>query len=489
MTASPNKGIDATLDWAIRLQADGFRAIPHLSARMIPTGPSWPSCSTARADGRADPRLRRRWRRRRARRVPRRAVAAPGDDRARPPVRGHRLPGLPQRPRRHPGRGPRAGAPRQGAVRRARDLADGLRHEAHRALGPAPARRRASRRTSSSACPGVADPQKLLNVAARIGVKDAKRFLVKNLRFVTGMARSGGFYKPTGFVEDLAPLLADPARRRDRLPPVHVQRRRGDRGLAPVDARGVTRRLGCVAGPGGLPGAAVDAAARGGRAAPCPTGEWAPEQVVRHLIAVEIEVHQARLADLDDAAGAGLGLGGAGAVARRAVAGPRRAAGPVRRRCARRRWRRSMALDEAGWARAGHAHAARPLDVAGLLPQRRRPRRRAPGRPRLAGRRQPPPVISRQRGRRVERDAERPSALHRRRRGSSGSGARVAGSSDAGRAPRKAIIPGTRWRTYEKSSAPMTGCGEIVDAVVADDPDGQVADPCRSRSGSFIVTG
>jgi methylenetetrahydrofolate reductase (NADPH) len=61
--------------------------------------------------------------------------------------------------------------------------------------------------------PGVADPQKLLNVAARIGVKDAKRFLVKNLRFVTGMARSGGFYKPTGFVEAMGPLLADPSAR------------------------------------------------------------------------------------------------------------------------------------------------------------------------------------------------------------------------------------------------------------------------------------
>jgi len=35
VTASPAKGIDATLDWAVRLQADGFRAIPHLSARMI----------------------------------------------------------------------------------------------------------------------------------------------------------------------------------------------------------------------------------------------------------------------------------------------------------------------------------------------------------------------------------------------------------------------------------------------------------------------
>jgi methylenetetrahydrofolate reductase (NADPH) len=27
------------------------------------------------------------------------------------------------------------------------------------------------------------------------------------------MAKSGGFYKPTKFVEDLAPLLADPAAR------------------------------------------------------------------------------------------------------------------------------------------------------------------------------------------------------------------------------------------------------------------------------------
>src|ERR1044072_2964659 len=35
VTASPAKGIDATLDWAARLQGDGFRAIPHLSARMI----------------------------------------------------------------------------------------------------------------------------------------------------------------------------------------------------------------------------------------------------------------------------------------------------------------------------------------------------------------------------------------------------------------------------------------------------------------------
>jgi len=35
----------------------------------------------------------------------------------------------------------------------------------------------------------------------------------EDLRFVTGLAKSGGFYKPTGFVEALAPLIADPAAR------------------------------------------------------------------------------------------------------------------------------------------------------------------------------------------------------------------------------------------------------------------------------------
>jgi DinB superfamily len=32
---------------------------------------------------------------------------------------------------------------------------------------------------------------------------------------------------------------------------------------------------------------------------PIPTGEWGPADVVRHLIAVEVQVHQARFADLE----------------------------------------------------------------------------------------------------------------------------------------------------------------------------------------------
>jgi DinB superfamily len=54
----------------------------------------------------------------------------------------------------------------------------------------------------------------------------------------------------------------------------------------------------------GFPGRLADAAARAearqvpaGR--PALAGEWGVDEVVRHLIACEIDVHQARLADLD----------------------------------------------------------------------------------------------------------------------------------------------------------------------------------------------
>ena len=43
---------------------------------------------------------------------------------------------------------------------------------------------------------------------------------------------------------------------------------------------------------------ALREAARAAAVRPTPPGEWGPPEVVRHLIAVEVEVHQARLADL-----------------------------------------------------------------------------------------------------------------------------------------------------------------------------------------------
>jgi methylenetetrahydrofolate reductase (NADPH) len=209
VTASPAKGIDATLDWAARLQTDGFRAIPHLSARMIP--------DRAKLTELLD----------RAREAGLTNAFVVGGDADEP---GEYLDGLsllramtelghpfttigcPGYPNGHPD------IPDAALAQALQDKAPYVAHvttqmdfdtkliaswvRGRRAEGLAPA--------VIVGVPGVADPQKLLNIAARIGVKDAKRFLVKNLRFVTGLAKSGGFYKPTGFVEGIAPLLADP---------------------------------------------------------------------------------------------------------------------------------------------------------------------------------------------------------------------------------------------------------------------------------------
>ena len=50
--------------------------------------------------------------------------------------------------------------------------------------------------------------------------------------------------------------------------------------------------------PGRLGAAASAASDRVDHGRPVPAGEWGPPEVVRHLIAVETDVHQARLADL-----------------------------------------------------------------------------------------------------------------------------------------------------------------------------------------------
>ncbi len=206
VTASPAKGIDATLDWAARLQADGFRAIPHLSARMI----------ADRAELAESPR-----------RAPASAgLTTPSSSVAMPTNPGEYLdglsllqamtelghpfetigcPGLPAGPPGHPGR---ARWPRRSSTRRRTWHMSRPRWTSTRrpiaALGPRRAGPRASCPPVIVGVPGVADPQKLLSIAARIGVKDAKRFLVKNLRFVTGLAQSGRL------------LQADRLRRRTR---------------------------------------------------------------------------------------------------------------------------------------------------------------------------------------------------------------------------------------------------------------------------------
>jgi methylenetetrahydrofolate reductase (NADPH) len=210
VTASPNKGIDATVDWAAQLQADGFRAIPHLSARMIPD-----RAKLEELLGRA----------REAGLTHGFVVGGDADEpgeyldglsllRAMQEI-GHPFDtlGCPGYPNGH------ADIPDAALETALRDKAPFVEHVTSQMDFDTKLIAAWVRRLRSDGfepqivigVPGVADPQKLLNVAARIGVKDAKRFLVKNLRFVTGMARSGGFYKPTGFVEAMGPLLADPS--------------------------------------------------------------------------------------------------------------------------------------------------------------------------------------------------------------------------------------------------------------------------------------
>lgn len=212
VTASPAKGIDATLDWAAQLQADGFRAIPHLSARMIPSREKLQELlGRAREAGLTH------------------AFVVGGD--ADEPGEyldglslltamreiGHTFEGIgcPGYPNGH------ADIPDAALEQALRDKAPFVEHVTSqmdfdtKLIGAWVRRLRGEGFAPDIiiGVPGVADPQKLLNVAARIGVKDATRFFTKNLRFVAGMAKSGGFYKPTGFVQDLAPLLADPGAR------------------------------------------------------------------------------------------------------------------------------------------------------------------------------------------------------------------------------------------------------------------------------------
>ncbi len=56
--------------------------------------------------------------------------------------------------------------------------------------------------------PGVADRLKLLTISARIGVGDSVRFLKKNTSLIGKFAKLGG-YSPAELLEDLGPYLAD----------------------------------------------------------------------------------------------------------------------------------------------------------------------------------------------------------------------------------------------------------------------------------------
>ncbi len=209
VTASPAKGLEATVDFAGQLRAAGFRAVPHLSARMIRDGAH----------------LRDLLDRLDAADVDRAFVV--GGDATEPGAypdglsllramaeAGHRIGeiGIPGYPEGHPfiarDRLREALADKQpfasymttqlcfdataiGAWLRG-CRAEGIRLPVHVGV------------------PGVAEVRKLVEISARIGIGDSRRFLSKNLGLVGRLVRPGG-YRPDGLLSSLAPLLADPA--------------------------------------------------------------------------------------------------------------------------------------------------------------------------------------------------------------------------------------------------------------------------------------
>jgi len=208
VTASPAKGIEATIALCEQLQQRGFRAVPHVSARMIRDRAHLADLIAWLEGAGVN-----------------RAFVVGGDEKE-PGIYpdglsllrdmaeiGHPLgeigiPGYPQ------GHAFIADAPLLDALLAKAAFANYITTQLcfdPVAIGRWVAARRAEGITLPIhvGVPGVAEPQKLLAIAARIGVADTHRFLTKNIRFVTRLVRSGGFYRPDGLLEGLAPLIAE----------------------------------------------------------------------------------------------------------------------------------------------------------------------------------------------------------------------------------------------------------------------------------------
>lgn len=208
VTASPAKGIEATVALCEQLQARGFRAVPHLSARMVRDSAHLAELVAWLRSAGVD-----------------RAFVVGGD--AKEPGQfpdglallrgmaelGHPLSeiGIPCYPQGHAFI---ADEPLLDALRDKLPFATYMTTQLcfdPGAIGEWLAARRSEGITLPVhiGLPGVAEPQRLLAIGARIGVVDTHRFLVKNTRFIARLIRSGGFYRPDSLLEGLAPHIAD----------------------------------------------------------------------------------------------------------------------------------------------------------------------------------------------------------------------------------------------------------------------------------------
>ena len=210
VTASPAKGLEATVALCEQLQARGFRAVPHLSARMVRDRAHLVDL-TAWLEGAGV----------------NRAFVVGGDEKEPGDYAdglsllremaeiGHPLGeiGIPCYPQGHAFI---ADGPLLEALRAKAEFASYMTTQLCFDPG-AIATWIAARRAEGLALPvhvgvpGIAEPHRLLAITARIGVADTHRFLSKNIRFVARLLRSGGFYRPDALLEGIAPHAADPA--------------------------------------------------------------------------------------------------------------------------------------------------------------------------------------------------------------------------------------------------------------------------------------
>ncbi|HEX7347741.1 MAG TPA: hypothetical protein VF253_13185 [Candidatus Limnocylindrales bacterium] len=210
VTASPTKGLEATVALATQLREAGFVVVPHLSARMVRDRDHLCDLVVALRDAGVD-----------------RAFVVGGDEKepgayvdglallrdlaeVGHPFREIGIPSYPQ------GHAFIADGPLLDALRAKAEFATYMTTQLcfdPTAISTWLAARRAEglMLPAHIGVPGVAEPQKLLALAARIGVADTHRFLAKNVRFVARLVRSGGFYRPDALLEGIAPTLADPA--------------------------------------------------------------------------------------------------------------------------------------------------------------------------------------------------------------------------------------------------------------------------------------
>jgi methylenetetrahydrofolate reductase (NADPH) len=209
VTASPAKGLEATVAMSVRLERAGFRVVPHLSARMVRDTQHLRELMGPLRDAGID-----------------RAFVVGGDAEEpgaypdglsllRAMADLDLLPteiGIPCYPQGH------AFIPDDTLLTALRDKAEFASYMTSQLCFDPKAIETwlAARRSDGIdlpvriGIPGVAAIPKLIEISARIGVRDASRFVLKNTRFVGQLLSSGGVYRPTSLLEKLAPVIASP---------------------------------------------------------------------------------------------------------------------------------------------------------------------------------------------------------------------------------------------------------------------------------------